>query len=229
VELRPLLLALVACSGSKTKIEDAKPVVAPHVADAARPIDAAPPPGNGDVSIRVEWHDVPLDARKPGTCGPQVAPTTTWGIPDTVVTLTAPGTPPPRTARVDFNTCFSPRIVLASDTVTLASGSLAPAMVTVKGEGREVAVQLPIAGHQVEVPVAPGTTALVAPASQGWVVVPKTPYAALTDASGVAVLRDVPSGTYPVVAWSPASGRSAKGEITVMPGQLAELTVQLQP
>jgi hypothetical protein len=230
VELRPLVLAVVACSGAKTKVEDAKPVVAPHVVDAARPADAAPPPGKGDVSIRVEWHDVPLDARKPGPCGPQVAPTTTWGIPDTVVTLAAPGAPVPRTARVVVTTCFAPRVTLASETLTLASAVLQPTNVTVEREGGSaVAVELPIAGHEVEVPVPPGTTTLVSPVARGWVIVPKTPYAALTDASGVAVLRDVPSGTYPVTAWSPASSRSAKGEITVAPGQLAELTLQLEP
>lgn len=232
MELRPVLVALVACSGAKTKVEDAKPIVAPVVHDAAPVVhDAAPPPpGQGDVSIRVEWHDVPLEARRPGTCGPQVSPTVTWGIPDAVVTLAGSGAPPPRTPRIVFDTCFSPRVALAGDQVTIASSVPQPSSVTVAPEaGPAVAVQLPIAGHEVEVPLAPGTTKLTAAASAAWVIVPKTPYAAITDATGVAVLRDVPSGTYPVTAWSPASGRSAKGEITVMPGQLASLTVQLQP
>jgi hypothetical protein len=232
VELRALAALVVcsgACSGSKTKVEDAKPIVVPHPADA-RPADAAPPPGKGDVSIRVEWHDVPLEARKPGACGPDVSPTTTWGIPDTVVTLAGSGALPERPARVVFNNCFSPRVTLASDKLTIASSLLQPSNVTLQpGAGSAVAVQFPIAGHEVDVALQPGTTMLVAASSRAWVIVPKTPYAALTDASGVAVLRDVPSGTYPVAAVSPVSGRSAKGEITVMPGQLAELTLQLEP
>ena len=230
MELKPLLLVLAACSGAKTK-EDAKPTVVPQQpADAVRPADAAlPPPGKGDVSIRVEWHDVPLDARKPGTWGPQVSPTTTWGIPDTIVTLAGSGAPPPRNPRIVFNTCFAPRVALASDSVTIASVIPQPTNVIVgAGSGSAVAVELPIAGHEVEVPVAPGTTRLEGGASQAWVIVPTTPYAALTDASGVAVLRDVPSGIYPVTAYSPASGRSATGEITVMPGQLTDLTLQLE-
>ena len=232
MELRPLLLLIVACSGSKTKVEDAKPIVVPHPIDAARASDAAIPAGKGDVSIRIEWHDVPLDARKPGSCGADISPTTTWGIPDTVVTLAAPNaTPPePRTARIVFNTCFGPRVALASDRFTIASTVPQPTNVTVSPEGgATVIVQLPIAGHEVEVPVPPGLTTIVGGASRAWIVVPKTPYAALTDATGVAVLRDVPSGSYPVTAFSPASGRSAKGEIVVTPGQLAELTLQLQP
>jgi hypothetical protein len=230
VELKPLLLVLAACSGAKTK-EDAKPVVVQHPADAARAVDVAPPPpGKGDVSIRVEWHDVPLEARKLGACGADVSPTTTWGIPDTVVTLAGSGAPPPHAPRIVFDNCFSPRVALASETFTLASVIPQPASVTVTPEtGSALAVQLPIAGHEVEVPVAPGTTRIEGAASRAWVIVPKTPYAALTDASGVATLRDVPSGIYPVAAYSPASGKSAKGEITVMPGQLAELTLQLQP
>jgi hypothetical protein len=230
VELKPLVLALAACSGAKNK-EDAKPVVVPqHPAEDARAADAAlPPPGNGDVSIRVEWHDVPLDARTPGPCGPQVSPTTTWGIPETVVTLAGSGAPPAHHPRVVFDTCFSPRIALASDAVTIASVVPQPTKVTVgAGAGSAATVQLPIAGHEVEVPLAAGTTKLEGGAAHAWVIVPTTPYAAITDASGVAVLRDVPSGIYPVTAYSPASGRSGKGEITVMPGQLADLTLQLE-
>ena len=230
MELTPVVVALAACSGAKTK-EDAKPIVVPqHPADAVRAVDAAmPPPGNGDVSIRVEWHDVPLDARKPGTCGAQVSPTTTWGIPETVVTLAGSGAPPPHSPRIVFDTCFSPRVALASESVTIASVIPQPTNVIVgAGSGSAVAVELPIAGHEVEVPLHPGTTAIEGGASRAWVIVPTTPYAAITDASGVAVLRDVPSGIYPVTAYSPSSGRSAKGEITVMPGQLAELTLQLE-
>jgi hypothetical protein len=224
-----LALALVACSGAKTKVEDAKPIV--HPADAAvRVADAAPAAGKGDASIRVEWHDVPLEARKPGPCGPQVAPTTTWGIPDVVVTIDAPGTAPARTPRVTLDSCLRPPVQIASDSLIVASGALQPAKLTIaKDGGAALPIELPIAGHEVAVPLAPGRYELASGGAHAWVVAAPTPWSAVTDATGVAVLRDLPSGTYAVSAWSPASGRSAKGEVTVAAGQLADVTLQLQP
>lgn len=231
MELKALaVVALAACSGSKTKIEDAKPVV--HLADAAvaHAADGAPATGKGDASIRIEWHDVPLEARTPGPCGPQVSPTTTWGIPDAVVAIDAPGTAPARTPRVTLDACLRPPVQIATDSLTVASGALQPAKLTItKDGGVAIPIELPIAGHEVVVPLAPGRHDLVAGAAHAWVVATPSPWAAVTDASGVAVLRDLPSGTYGVSAWSPASGRSAKGEVTVAAGQLAEVTLQLQP
>jgi hypothetical protein len=229
VELRALVVVLAACSGSKTKIEDAKPVI--HPADAAvRVVDAAPAPGKGDASIRVEWHDVPLEARKPGPCGPQVAPTTTWGIPDVVVTIDAPGTAPARTPRVTLDSCLRPPVQIATSSVTVASGSLQPAKLTIaKDGGAATPIELPIAGHEVTVALQPGRHELIAGTGHAWLLASPSPWTQVTDASGVAVLRDLPSGTYAVSAWSPPSGRSAKGEVTVTAGQLAEVTLQLQP
>ena len=233
MELRFALVALVACSGSKTKIEDAKPVL--HPADAAvRAADAAAAgaaaAGNGDASIHVEWHDVPLEARKPGPCGPQVSPTTTWGIPDVVVTIDAPGTAPARSPRVTLDTCLRPPVQVATGSVTVASAALQPAKLTLaKDGGAATPIELPIAGHEVVVPLSPGRYELAAGSAHAWVVAAPTPWAAVTDATGVAVLRDLPSGTHAVTAWSPASGRSAKGEVTVSAGQLADVTLQLQP
>ena len=230
MELRFALVALAACSGSKTKIEDAKPVVHPAETAVAHPADAAPAAGKGDASIRVEWHDVPLEARKPGPCGPQVSPTTTWGIPDAVVTIEAPGTAPARTPRVTLDTCLRPPVQIATDSLTVASGALQPAKLTItKDGGAAIPIELPIAGHEVAVSLQPGRHELVAGAAHAWVVAAPSPWAQVTDATGVAVLRDLPSGTYAVNAWSPASGRSAKGEVTVSAGQLAEVTLQLQP
>lgn len=233
MELRVLVVALAACSGSKTKIEDAKPIVHPGDAAVAHAPDAAPPPapgGKGDASIRVEWHDVPLEARKPGPCGPQVAPTTTWGIPDVVVTIDAPGTAPARAPRVVLDTCLRPPVQVATSSLVVASGALQPAKLTIAHDGAPATpIELPIAGHEVEVALQPGRYELVSGSAKAWVVAAPTPWTAVTEASGAVVLRDVPSGTWPVTAWSPASGRSAKGEIAVTAGQLAEVTLQLQP
>ncbi len=236
MELRVLALAVVcgswACSGSKTKSEDAKPIVHPSDAAVARAPDAAPPApgGKGDASIRVEWHDVPLEARKPGPCGPQVSPTTTWGIPDVVVTIDAPGTAPARTARIVLDTCLRPPVQVATSSLLVASGTLQPAKLAISHDGAApLPVELPIAGHEVAVALQPGRYELTAGAAKAWLVAAPTPWTAVTEASGVAILRDVPSGTWPISAWSPASGRTAKGEIAVAAGQLAEVTVQLQP
>ena len=239
MELRALVVVLAACSGSKAKLEDAKPIV--HPGDAAVARADAPPAGpyrvdakgaRGDASVRVEWHDVSLEARAPGPCGPTVAPTTMWGIPDTVVTIAADHgvAVPARAPRVVLDRCLRPAVQVATGSLTVASGLVQPAKLTIAHDaGPPVSVELPIAGHEVEVALEPGSYTLAADGTRAWVVAAATPYTAVTDGSGVAVLRDVPTGTYPVTAWSPASGRSAKGEVTVAAGQLAEVTLQLQP
>jgi hypothetical protein len=237
--MRALVLAAVACSGSKAKskttLDDAPKPVAVRTADAAVAHEATQSsgssgaPGKGDASIRVEWHDVPIALRQPGPCGPPLSPTTTWGIPDTVVIVDATGTAPPRAPRLTLDRCLRPPVQIATDTVTIASARPEPATVTVTHEGSAaVPVELPIAGHAVLVPVQAGRTTLAVGSDQAWVVTAGA-FAAVTDGSGVAVLRELPTGTYAVSAWSPASGRSARGEITVVAGQLAEVTLQLQP
>jgi len=235
--LSALLMAVAACSGGKPKVatsEDAKPVV--HPGDAAAARDAAPTaPGNGgkgDISIRVEWHDVPVDARAGKACGPDVAPTTTWGIPDAVVALA--GSPASASAgsgsgsaaspaRVVVGRCITPRVQVASETLTIASGLLQPTALSFDDKP----VLLPIAGHEVTAALAPGRHTLVEGDARAWIVT--EPLAAITDGSGVAILRDVPTGVYPVTAWLPSANRSAKGEVTVTAGALAEVTLQLQP
>jgi hypothetical protein len=219
-----VLVAVAACSGGKPKVatsEDAKPVV--HPGDAATVRDAAPiAPGKGDVSIRVEWHDVPVDARATKPCGPDVSPTTTWGIPDAVVALAGSGSAAPA-GRVVVGRCITPRVQIASETLAIASGLLQPTALSFDDKP----VLLPIAGHEVTAALAPGRHELVEGDAHAWVVT--EPLAAITDGSGVAILRDVPTGVYPVTAWLPSAKRSAKGEVTVTAGALAELTLQLQP
>jgi len=230
VDLKPgrtaLLVALAACSGGKPKVatsEDAKPVV--HPGDAATVRDAAPiPPGKGDVSIRVEWHDVPVEARAGKPCGPDVSPTTTWGIPDAVVALAgSAASSPAAVGRVVVGRCITPRVQIASETLAIASGLQQPTALSFDDKP----VLLPIAGHEVTASLAPGRHELVEGDAHAWVVT--EPLAAITDGSGVAILRDVPTGVYPVTAWLPSANRSAKGEVTVTPGALAEVTLQLQP
>jgi hypothetical protein len=231
VELRSVVAALLvaACSGGKPKVasEDAKPIV--HPGDAAVAREAAPiAPGKGDVSVRIEWHDVPVDARAGKACGPDVAPTTTWGIPDAVVVLAGPAPASgagagSAAARVVVGRCITPRVQIASQTLVIASGLMQPTALSLDDKP----VMLPIAGHEVTAALAPGRHTLVDGDARAWVVT--EPLAAITDGSGVAILRDVPTGVYPVTAWLPTANRSAKGEITVTAGALAEVTLQLQP
>src|ERR1700733_4787888 len=78
--------------------------IADHVAGSAiAPVAAKGPyrvePGEfakGDVQVRVEWPDVPVAARASQSrtrCGtaaaPDVAPTTTWGVPEAIVAIDA--------------------------------------------------------------------------------------------------------------------------------------------
>jgi hypothetical protein len=218
------LLLVAACSGGKPKLEDARalPHPPPPPADAAaKTIDATIPPGKGDVSIRVEWHDVPAAARAPKPCGPDVTPTTTWGIPDAVVSLPHAGTPP--AARVTVDRCLHPRVQVAGDKLTIASAVMMPTTLALDARP----VMLPIAGHEVAAALTEGRHELVAGDAHAWVI--RDPNAAVTDASGVAILRDIPSGVYPVTAWLPTANLAAKGEVTVMPGALAEVTLTLTP
>ena len=247
MELRALLL-VAACSGSKGKsVEDARIPQASAPRDAPAPHDAAAraqPGGKGDVQIRVEWKDVPLAARaSPGrtSCGvaiaPAVAPTTMWGIPDAVVELEgAPvATAPNRIVLADC--ALSPRVVTATK-LAIASAALEPAKLRLQeigklplggaavagGKARDV--YLPIAGHEVEVALDAGAIYSLADAT---IVAGDT--LAVTDATGTAVVRGVPSGTHAITAWLPArSGQPARvahGKVTVTAGALAEVTLDL--
>jgi hypothetical protein len=262
-----LLIAFVACSSGKPKqVEDARrksqdtsmPTDGTPSIDAASATTPTPKtPTTGDVQIRVEWPTMPLAARvSPGAsaCGTplvaQVAPTTTWGIPDVVVFVDgAPPTPNVSAssaydARVAIDRCaVTPRIAIGSK-LSIASvadrpleASLAKRFATnapkIGLEAPVVPVALPIAGHEVTTALDDNAIYRIAPAGKdvgdGYVV---SAIAFITDATGVALIKDVPPGKHAVHVWlAPRGGqpaRHAKGEVTVEIGDLAELTLTLE-
>lgn len=247
------LLVVVACSGTKSApkkaIEDAHGSA--PAADAAVPAADGP----GDVQIRVEWKDVPLAARmSPGRtpCNtprpPAVTPTTLWGIPDVFVVVEVAGAArgSRQAARITREPCgLVPRVAITSGTLILASATEAPARVSVQEVGalplggtiadpQPRTVYLPIAGHEVSLGVDSGTIVRVSDDPEdAWVIATENPFVAITDRSGSAVLRDLPAGTHAVTAWlPPRSGqpaRTARGNVTVTPGALAEVTLDISP
>lgn len=244
------LLALAACSGSKSRgAEDARHVVHESPRDAAVAIDA-PLTGDGDVQIRVEWKDTPVAARtSPGrdACGnakvASVAPTTTWSIPDVFVMIDAPGNAPAVDAHIRLQDCvLSPRIAIAGGSLTLESGVESPAKLSLHQVGKlpfggdltdaARTVYLPIAGHEVATTVEPGALYRIDSAdSSAWVVAADRAFFAITEPNGQVVLRDVPAGPHAVTAWLPPRGeqpaRIAHGTVTVIAGGLAEVTLDL--
>jgi hypothetical protein len=262
VELRLLVLALLAaCSGNKTKaIEDAKSAPKPAV-DAAPPVAPAVVHGyrvdttakTGDVKVMVEWKDVPQPLRSPGPttkCGtprvPTLAPTTLWGVPDVLLVVDidhgkALSTGKPRLVLEECD--FAPRALVAGGALLVASAMTEPLAVSISElakplggaaiTGKARTIQLPIAGHEVEVALEPDTVYAIAFGTDdvAAVVSATTPYVAVTDNSGGATLRDVPVGTHPVRAYLPArNGGEAKtvaGTIIVTAGTLAEITLDL--
>lgn len=242
------LLLLAACSGSKSKVEDARHVVHEAPRDAGS-VDALAS-GDGDVQVRVEWKDTPVVARaSPGrnACGNakagSVSPTTTWSLPDVFVMLDVPGAAPTLDAHILLQDCvLSPRIALAGTTLTLQSGVEAPAKVSLHQVGKlpfggdltdaARTVYLPIAGHEVVATLDPGALYRIdSEDSSAWVVAAERPFIAITEANGQVVLRDVPVGSYPVTAWLPPRAeqpaRIAHGMVTVIAGGLAEVTLDL--
>jgi hypothetical protein len=246
-------LVLGACSSGKRRSPEDARRLTPAGDAAIVPADAATAPRSpsGDVQVRVEWVNVPPAARSSAgktACGtpraPSVAPTTTWGIPDVVVIVDgAPGAL--AEARVRLAACaLSPRIAIGKALV-VDSATDRPATVVLSHRGRasdlrvEIksaiparTIQLPIAGHAVTTSLADDavfevTTARGDPA---WIV---AAHAAVTDPSGVVLVRDVPPGIHTVRAWLPPRGdqpaRHAAGEVTVVDGDLAELTLKLVP
>ncbi|HTL37371.1 MAG TPA: hypothetical protein VL326_29760 [Kofleriaceae bacterium] len=95
-----LVVLLGACSGKTKGVEDARK----HMdSGSGRDPTLPPPTGNGDVQLRVEWKDVPIEARASAgrtPCNtpraPSVAPTTTWGVPDIVVMIDVPPSAVPK-------------------------------------------------------------------------------------------------------------------------------------
>lgn len=252
MDVKALLVVLAACSGSKTTPkavnEDAK-VGSAHVpTDAAVPVD---PNGKGDVQLRVEWKDVPAVARAaPGrtACGtarmPAVAPTVLWGIPDVFVAIDVAGSGGHGPQRITLGDCtLMPRVAIANGTLTIASAMQAPAKLTVQRAGqlplggavkedKPRELYLPIAGHEVEVALEAGSIYRIAAGDESaWVVATDNRWVAITEASGNVVLHDVPAGPHQAAAWLPArSGqpaRIAKATVNVVPGALAEVTLDL--
>lgn len=254
VSARAIGLAIALGCGSSGKarppvVEDAKQVRL----DAASTPDAplAPTAKTGDVQVRVEWTNVPVAARASRgktPCNtpraPAVAPTTTWGIPDALVIVDGAPAAPASEARVTLVECaLSPRLVVGTQ-LTIASGVDRPASIafarraTFAGlpavdAGARLELQLPIAGHAVAPTVEPGALYEIATAERD----PETAWfiagtASITDASGTVLVKDVPVGTHAVRAWLPPragqAAKFAKGQVTVEPGDLAELVLQLE-
>ncbi len=96
-----------------------------------------------------------------------------------------------------------------------------------------IGIALPIAGHEVTTELEADAIYRVAPNGKdiddGWIV---GATAFITDATGVASIKDVPPGKHAVRVWLPPRGgqpaREAKGEVTVEAGDLAELTLALE-
>ncbi|HSD90251.1 MAG TPA: hypothetical protein VLB44_22130 [Kofleriaceae bacterium] len=183
---------------------------------------------------------------------PSVSPTTTWGIPDVFVVIDVPGTADRPAPRIVLDNCaLAPRVALAATQLTIASAMEAPARLALVRVsqlpfgggalgGNGGAVNLPTAGHEVQAALEPKSVYVLQtenPDGKGfdlentWIVTADTPFYGITEASGQIVLRDVPAGTHAVTAWLPPRAsqdqRMARGTVTVIPGGLAEVTVDL--
>lgn len=250
---------LAACSSGKPHaVEDAKRPAAAG-SDAARP--DAPPPSpppvptatTGDVQVRVEWPTVTVAGRaSPGTtpCGTprlaQVSPSTTFGIGDALVVVE--GAPAALgEARVRLAACaWSPRLSVGSSLV-IESAADRPSKISLRSRLRAadlaarsdkaqpgVLVLLPVAGHAVTAALEPGAAYELATDAKepevAWVVADP---GAVTDATGTALVKDVPVGEHAVRAWLPPRAgqpaRHAAGKVTVVAGELAELTLTFAP
>jgi hypothetical protein len=249
-----LATALVACSSKRPPRVDDAATVAP-ARDATPAPDAAAGSGSagssGEVAIRIEWKNVPTAMRaSPGrtSCNTPraaaVAPTTTWGIPDVLVIVEgAPAVT--HEARITLADCaLAPRLAIGTSFVVESAvdrpAKLALARrgdvtkLPVITDGAPRAIQLPIAGHAVTLPVEPDGIYQLATDGKdpelAWLVVAS---GAITDASGLATIRNVPLGAHAVTAWLPPRGgqpaRKATGKVTVVANELAELTLELVP
>jgi hypothetical protein len=260
-----LVLALAACSGKAKVVEDATAHSGSASDSGAIQTDAqsgqgqGQGQGEGDVQVRVEWKDVPAVARASAgrtACGTpraaQVSPSPTWGIPEVFVVIDvdkkiASTTRP----RIVLEQCaLEPRVAVAGTTLAIASAADAPARLGIHEAGKlplggalggtPRPIYLPIAGHEVEVPLEPRGIYLVQIASGGgfdpenaWIVSADTPYVAITEANGQTTFRDLPVGTYAVHAWLPPRAgqaqRIAHGTVTVAASDLTEVTLNLAP
>ena len=215
----------------------------------------------GDAQLRVEWKDTPTAARASAgrtKCNtakvPAVAPTTTWGIPDVLVMIDVDhgkAFAPIEQARIVIARCeLAPHVlVLPPKTVLIVASAaelpqrlgystlaLARALALPPAQVPKAAIDkpilLPVVGHEVALTLDPvAITAIKADEDLAIVVTPNQPYYGITEANGQIVLRDVPVGTYSVMALLPARGgqdaRIAHGTVTVAEGGLAEVTLAL--
>ncbi|NVB85571.1 MAG: hypothetical protein HOV81_44820 [Kofleriaceae bacterium] len=258
-----LLLVLGACSGKAKAVEDARSHAGSASDSGSIQTDAqsgqGQAKGEGDVQVRVEWKDVPAVARASAgrtACGTpraaQVSPSPTWGIPEVFVAIdvekkVAPTTRP----RIVLDQCaLEPRVAVAGTTIAIASAADAPAKLGIHKAGQlplggalggtPKPIYLPIAGHEVEVPLEPrGIYQLQIATSDGfdpenaWIVSADTPYVAITEGNGQTTFRDLPVGTYAVHAWLPPRAgqdqRIAHGTVTVAASDLTEVTLNLAP
>ena len=172
-----------------------------------------------------------------------LAPTTTWGIPDAFVIVEGVRATPTEARIVLADCAFRPRLAAAT-TLVLESACDQPCKVTLikygnlsnLGElrpGDVRVIQLPIAGHAVTIPLdANGIYQLATDSKDpetAWIVAAP---AVVTEASGQITIRQLATGSHGVRAWLPARGnqpaRMAGGTATVVPGELSEITIDLQ-
>jgi hypothetical protein len=253
-----VLATIAACSG-KPRPEEATRVpardAAAAIGDAERVGDAATTtarPATGDLQIRVAWPDVPVAARRaPGRtpCNtprtPQVAPTTTWGVPDALVIVEG-AAPALAGARITLLDCtVTPRLAVGS-ALAITSAVDRPARLVLRERGtvatlehlvagEPIPVVLPIAGHTVTAALDAGAIyALETDAADPELAfVAAVPGGHVTDASGQVIARDLPVGSHAVTAWLPPRAgqpaRIGRGTATVAAGELAQLTIALAP
>lgn len=232
-------------------------------AGTAAPYHLAPADGDGGVvgagslAVQVTWSDPPAKLlRSPGlnACGERVAPPvsvhTLNGLRDAVVTIegiaAGMAPPPARTAEVAASGCaLSPRVQVASRigaTLAVRTDDLVRHRVVLERQGKGAAeavatLPMPLAGQRYQLPLdEPGTVhaTLDGDASDSWIVVPRTPYVAVTDDKGRVRFDGVPPGTYQVAAWHPPVERGgapvvARGSATIAAGEVAKLELEPRP
>ena len=239
----------------------APPAVTPE--GAAAPYHLAPVDGDGGVvsagslAVRVTWSDPPAELlRSPGlnACGERVAPPvsvhTLNGLRDAVVTIegiaAGMAPPPARNAEIAASGCaLSPRVQVASRigaTLAVRTDDLVRHQVAIERQGKGAdealaTLPMPLAGQRYRLPLdQPGTVHAIldGDASDSWIVVPRTPYVAVTDNKGRVRFDGVPPGTYQVAVWHPPVERGgapavARGSATIAAGEVAELELEPRP